>query len=392
MSYTRGAGTPFFVVLTILLLGVNLRPVLAGVGPLLAQIQAATGMSDAQAGLLTTLPVFAMGVCALYGGQLQAKLGEHRGIGLGIFGIALACLLRGWLNDTTGLLATAALAGAGIALIQALMPSFIRRRFIRQSSRMMGLYTTAIMAGAALAAASISPLADTLEWDGALAIWSVLATLATITWLIALSLYSPAAPAAHHSTGISSPVRAWSLMLFFGIGTGAYTLVLAWLPPYYSELGWSAAHSGLLLGGLTLTEVVAGLLVSLLINRFPDRRYLLLPVLLLLLLGLAGLILAPQVLVLPVMIALGLGIGALFPLSLIIALDKVDDPQQAGAMMGFVQGGGYLIASLMPLLAGIIRQHTRGLMESWLIMAAGVIVLMVMALRFAPHKRSAPAI
>ncbi|GAB7260510.1 hypothetical protein DZS_19970 [Dickeya ananatis] len=161
--------------------------------------------------------------------------------------------------------------------------------------------------------------------------------------------------------------------------------MLAWLPPYYTQLGWSSAHSGLLLGGLTLTEVVAGLLVSWLINHVPDRRYLLLPVLLLLLLGMAGLILTPLTLVLPIMVALGLGIGALFPLSLIIALDQVDDPRQAGALMGFVQGGGYLIASLMPLLAGFIRQHTSGLNQAWFIMAAGVVVLILMALRFGPR-------
>ncbi|MCI4186501.1 MFS transporter [Dickeya dianthicola] len=386
MSYAIRAKSLCFVVITVMLLGLNLRPVLAGVGPLLSRIQAATGMGDTQAGLLTTLPVFAMGMCALYGGWLQSRLGEYRGIGIGIVGIAVACLLRCWLTGTTGLLLTAALAGIGIALIQALMPSFLRRSFSRQSSRLMGLYTTAIMAGAALAAASVSPLADTMDWDGALAIWGVLATLATLAWLITVSL-SPMPDTALRagSTSASPRSRAWALMIFFGIGTAAYTLVLAWLPPYYTQLGWSPAHSGLLLGGLTLTEVVAGLLVSLLINRFPDRRYLLLPVLLLLLLGMTGLILAPQTLVLPIMIALGLGIGALFPLSLIIALDQVDDPRQASALMGFVQGGGYLIASLMPLLAGVIRQYTSGLGQAWLIMAAGVVVLILMALRFAPR-------
>ncbi|MGM3181610.1 CynX/NimT family MFS transporter [Dickeya oryzae] len=386
MSHAIRAKSLFFVVITVMLLGLNLRPVLAGIGPLLSRIQADTGMGDTQAGLLTTLPVFAMGICALYGGWLQARVGEYRGIGVGIVGIAVASLLRCWLTGTAGLLLTAALAGIGIALIQALMPSFLRRSFSQQSSRMMGLYTTAIMAGAALAAASVSPLADVMDWDGALAIWGGLATLAAVAWMITVSI-NPMPNKAPHTKAVTtlSRSRAWALMIFFGIGTAAYTLVLAWLPPYYTQLGWSSAHSGLLLGGLTLTEVVAGLLVSWLINHVPDRRYLLLPVLLLLLLGMAGLILAPLTLVLPIMVALGLGIGALFPLSLIIALDQVDDPRQAGALMGFVQGGGYLIASLMPLLAGFIRQHTSGLNQAWLIMAAGVVVLILMALRFGPR-------
>lgn len=386
MSHAIRAKSLFFVVITVMLLGLNLRPVLAGIGPLLSRIQADTGMGDTQAGLLTTLPVFAMGICALYGGWLQARVGEFRGIGIGIVGIAVASLLRCWLTGTAGLLLTAALAGIGIALIQALMPSFLRRSFSQQSSRLMGLYTTAIMAGAALAAASVSPLADVMDWDGALAIWGALATLAAVAWMITVSI-NPMPNNAPHTKAVTTLSRsqAWALMIFFGIGTAAYTLVLAWLPPYYTQLGWSSAHSGLLLGGLTLTEVVAGLLVSWLINHVPDRRYLLLPVLLLLLLGMAGLILAPLTLVLPIMVALGLGIGALFPLSLIIALDQVDDPRQAGALMGFVQGGGYLIASLMPLLAGFIRQHTSGLNQAWLIMAAGVVVLILMALRFGPR-------
>lgn len=386
MSHAIRAKTLFFVVITVMLLGLNLRPVLAGIGPLLSRIQTDTGMGDTQAGLLTTLPVFAMGICALYGGWLQTRVGEYRGIGIGIVGIAVASLLRCWLTGTAGLLLTAALAGIGIALIQALMPSFLRRSFSQQSSRLMGLYTTAIMAGAALAAASVSPLADVMDWDGALAIWGGLATLAAVAWMITVSI-NPMPNNAPRTRAVAalSRGRAWALMIFFGIGTAAYTLVLAWLPPYYTQLGWSSAHSGLLLGGLTLTEVVAGLLVSWLINHVPDRRYLLLPVLLLLLLGMAGLILVPLTLVLPIMVALGLGIGALFPLSLIIALDQADDPRQAGALMGFVQGGGYLIASLMPLLAGFIRQHTSGLNQAWLIMAAGVVVLILMALRFGPR-------
>jgi cyanate permease len=57
------------------------------------------------------------------------------------------------------------------------------------------------------------------------------------------------------------------------------------------------------------------------------------------------------------MILPGLGIGSLFPLSLIVTLDHADDPARAGRLTAFVQGGGYIIASIMPFVAGWMRSY-----------------------------------
>lgn len=392
MPSQHRASTPLpssaLLVAAIILLGLNLRPILAAIGPLLDTIQASTGISNADAGLLTTVPVFAMGVCALLGAQLQRRLGVARGIGLGIAIIAAACALRWPLHGSSGLIATAALGGLGIALVQALLPAFIKRHFPERAGQLMGFYTTGIMGGAAIAAASASPLAQSLGWNALLALWALPAVAAALLWRRAAGARTEVA----NGAGVSLPVgsgRAWLLMVFFGVGTGAYTLVLAWLPPFYTELGWSAADSGLLLGALTLMEVLAGLFISSIINRFPDRRILLLTVLLAVLAGLACLIVAPKQLAIPAVILLGCGIGALFPLSLIVSMDHVADPASAGALLGFVQGGGYIIASSMPFIAGLIRQHSSSLAQAWTVMAAGVVVLLLIAVRFAPGARLA---
>lgn len=376
------------LVAAIILLGLNLRPILAAIGPLLDAIQAGTGISNADAGLLTTVPVFAMGLCALAGAQLQRRLGVVRGISLGIATIALACALRWPLHGSAALIATAALGGLGIALVQALLPAFIKRCFPERAGQLMGFYTTGIMGGAALAAASASPLAQQVGWPALLALWALPAAGAWLLWRRASASQMPVQVASGTGAGLPlASLRAWLLMVFFGIGTGAYTLVLAWLPPFYTELGWSASDSGLLLGGLTLMEVAAGLVVSSVLNRFPDRRPLLLGVLLAILAGLACLIMAPAQLALPAVILLGIGIGALFPLSLIVSLDHVTDPASAGALLGFVQGGGYMLASAMPFIAGLIRQHSSSLAQAWMVMAGGVVLLLVMARRFAPGGR-----
>lgn len=372
------------LLLAIILLGLNLRPVLAAVGPLLDRIQLDTHLGHVGASLLTSLPIVIMGLGALAATFLRGRLGERRGIWLGTLLIALACLARGLLPSATPLLISALLAGAGIAFVQALLPGLIKARFSHDAGRLIGFYSCAIMGGAAFGAALTPWLAQWLGWSWALATWALPAIIACLLW-------KRAAPADEPTTsGSAAPLnpwrspRAWLLMAFFGVGTAGYTLVLAWLPPYYTSLGWSAESSGLLLAALTLCEVTAGLLASSLLARCPDRRVLLSFVLVCLLLGLIALVLAPLTLVVPICVLIGIGIGALFPLSLVVAQDHLDDPRQTGDLLAFVQGGGYLIAATSPLLAGLLRQYTNNLRLSWLMMAAATLLLMLMAARFKP--------
>lgn len=159
--------------------------------------------------------------------------------------------------------------------------------------------------------------------------------------------------------------------------------MLAWLPPLYIQAGWSARSSGFMLAWLTLTEVVAGFVVSALTGKFPDRRVPLIAVLLLLA-GLLCLVFSPGTTPVLSTLLLGTGIGALFPLSLIVTFDHARTPAQAGKLLSKVQGGGYMLAALMPLIAGIVRDSSVSLTSAWLIMSAGVVLLIVIALNFKP--------
>lgn len=361
-----------------LLVGFNLRPIMAAVGPLLEILQQDLGLSSTQASLLTTLPVFLMGICALAGPWLQRWVGEVRGIALGMLLITLASGAR-FVIDTAGwLIVSAAVAGTGIAMVQALMPAWLKRNHPERAGSLMGLFTTGIMGGAVIAAAGAAPAAAVGGWRLVLGVALIPAVLALIAWM----RYAGGRQRALDRVVLPyRSSRAWFLLVFFGIGTSAYTLVLAWLPAYYIDLGRSATHAGYLLGALSAMEVVAGLAVSSLVHRFPDRRPLLTSVILLMLVGLGCLILAPITLMLPAIVLLGLGIGALFPLSLIVTLDHADSPAKAGALLAFVQGGGYAVAALMPLLAGIIRDTMASLQGAWVCMVIGALVVLVMTWR-----------
>ncbi|MCL2829603.1 MAG: MFS transporter [Betaproteobacteria bacterium] len=407
-------------ILSIVLLGLNLRPALAAIGPVLDAIQAQTGLGNAGASLLTALPMFVMGIVVLGGGGLQRSMGGRRGIPLGALLIALGCAGRWLVPEWKALILTAVLAGTGIAFVQALLPEYVKRRFSGRSSVIMGYYSTAIMAGGVIAAISSAWIAIPFGWPGALGLWALPALAAFAMWNWVQKTSGPECPVKPPSLrevarsaggrggecpdpnqnpseaaetpprGIPGEIafwrrqRAWTLMLFFGLGTCAYTLVLAWLPSYFIERGREAIESGHLLGGFTGMGVIGGLTVSACVARFPDRRLPSILALLLQLLGLFFLIAAPGPLAWPACLLLGLGGGAFFPLSLIVALDHFDDPAQAGALLAFVQGGGYLVASLMPLIAGLLRESFSSLLHAWTLMALITLLMMAMAFSLSP--------
>jgi len=363
------------------LVGLNLRPLLAIIGPLFPALQQQAGLSATTFSLLTTLPVAMMGLAALAGPWLLKRSGAARGIAAGLICLAIASLWRGFSLSPLSLILTALAGGAGIGVIQALMPALIRQRYLHAAPTLMALFSTGIMAGAALMAAGADPLFSLLGLPAALATAGGLALITLLVWRSA-NPDSPADLAPSVGVAALSASRTLLLLLFFGIGTGAYTLVLAWLPPFYIQAGWSARNSGFLLAGLTLTEVVAGLTISAVQQRFPDRRRLLLLVLTLLLAGLIALIVAPGTMPLLSTLLLGLGIGALFPLSLIVTLDHARNATEAAVLLSRVQGGGYLIASIMPLVAGWVRDSGASLTSAWLMMSIGVVGLMAIAWQF----------
>ena len=266
--------TAVWLMISVVLVALNLRPSMAAVGPLLSSIRGEVPLSFSSAALLTMLPVMAMGLAMFFGMGLAKRFGEHRSIVLSLLVIGAATLSRLFLDSAMELIVSAIAAGVGIAMIQALMPALIKSRFSDNVSLFMGLYVTAIMGGAALAAA-FSPFVQvqTGSWRIGLAIWAFLALLALVFWY-AQRLVLPPLPqaAAGPQESFFGNGRAWLLAIFFGLGTASYTCVLAWLAPYYVEQGWSEQDAGLLLGFLTAMEVVSGLLTPALANRSRDKR------------------------------------------------------------------------------------------------------------------------
>ncbi|MNF44013.1 putative transporter YycB [compost metagenome] len=367
----------------LVVLGLNLRPILSSVSPLLADIRVATGMGFQTAALLTTLPVICMGLVALLSNRLGG-LGERRGIGLGLALIAGACLARLLCGQAGPLLATALLGGAGVALIQALLPTVIKRRFAGHVALAMGVYSASLMGGGGLAALFSPLLAQQFQhWQAGLGLWMLPALLALALWL-ARPLPSPAPVAAARPTSFLGNRRAWLLALYFGLVNCGYMSMVAWLPAYYQQLGWSPTRSGSLLAFMTIFQVLAALGMPALAHRGSDRRPLLSVSLLAQVVGYCGLIWAPLEFAALWVALIGFGLGACFALSLILTLDHRLDPREAGQLAAFVQGVGFLINAISPWLSGWLREFTGSFVSAWLVLAVCVVLMLGVTRLFSP--------
>ncbi len=150
-------GRTLWLMAAIVLVGLNLRPSMAAVGPLLNAMRGEIALSFGDVSLLTALPVLTLGLGMFFGLGIARRVGEWRSVALALLLIGAASALRLGSRGLPDLLGSAMLAGLGIALIQALMPALIKARFGARTPLCMGLYVTAIMAGAALSACACPP-------------------------------------------------------------------------------------------------------------------------------------------------------------------------------------------------------------------------------------------
>ncbi|WP_250518235.1 cyanate transporter [Caballeronia sp. ATUFL_M1_KS5A] len=376
----------------IVAIGLNLRPLLTSVSPLMGVILHATGLSFRGASMLTGLPVVAMGACAFGASALSRSVGNARGVALGLIAIVAACAARLVAGNAVALVASAAIAGTGVAVIQALLPGVMKTRFPARLPFAMGLYSASIMAGGGLGASITPAVASRVTWQAGLAFWAVPALMALAAWMMLMR--ADALPRVA-STGRAKPApslflnrRAWTLGIFFGLVNGGYTSLVAWMPAYYQQLGRGVTESGALLAMLTAFQASSALLLPMAAARFGrgrDRRPWIALGLAAQLAGFALLLVAPLAAPLAVVALLGAGLGGVFALSLVLTLDHADDPALAARLVAFVQGVGFVIAAIAPVVAGIVRDVSGGFSMSWMMLAASLVAMIALDVVFAPR-------
>lgn len=404
----------------------NMRAAITGLPPVFPELTAA-GFAPATEAVLAALPVLGFAVFSGLAPVLARRLGEERVLGLALLVLAAGLGLRS-LAPGVLLFPGTIVASSAIAVMNVLLSSLIKRRRPDQTGLMIGLYLMSLTAGAVVGAVIAVPVFTAAGGANAavrltLGMWALPALAAALIWLPQLRFRTVPAEPGHDtadggaaSAAGSGPVArgsgpvargsgtvvggsepagppittpglrgrhgvlamsrralAWQVAAFMGLQSMTYYATLSWFPTLLRDHGLSAAGAGDLLALMNFGNAVTGLIVPVLAQRARDQRAIAAIAVLVIMAGLAGAGFGPPGAAAVFMLLLGLGQGAAFGLSVFLFAARAADGPTAAALSGFAQGIGYLVASVGPLLLGLLHSVTGGwVVPVWVLLAVGL--------------------
>jgi len=374
------------VVVGVVLLAINLRPAATSLGTLLEQAQQTLSISAPLAGLLTTLPV----ICFAAFGPVATALGRHWGLHrttlLTLVLVVTGLGVRAFTDSALVFTLASALALAGMASGNVLLPPLVKRHFPGRVGAMTAVDSTALMIGAGLPPWVAVPVSEAAgSWRYGLAMWGLLAAVAVLPWVSLLrhDVREEDRPTPRYAMrDVTRSPLAWQMALFFGIQSSfAYTM-FGWLPTIYSDAGLDPASAAMMLGLLTGVGIPLAVLLPAYAARQPDQRLVVTLIGACAFGGFAGLLAAPTVLPWAWALLLGIG-GSSFPWILTMLGLRAHSQDGTALLSGFVQSVGYVLAGMGPLGAGLLYDLTGGWTVPLGVLAGMTVLLVLVGLTFA---------
>jgi CP family cyanate transporter-like MFS transporter len=368
------------------LAGVDLRVTMLAVPPVLPLIHHDLHLSEKAIGLLSGLPVLLLGVAAVPGSLLIARIGARRATIASLIFVAGAAAARGIGPSTAMLFAMTLLMGVGVAVMQPALPTLALEWFDARADFATAVYANGLLIGEAVPAALTIPVILPLaggSWPADLAAWSL--PVAATAMLIALGTRDRSRPAA------AAPARwwpdwhsgrTWQLGLLIGGAGGLYFSTNAFIPDYLHAVGRPELVSATL-AALNSGQLPASFVALFAITRISRRRATFVATPLLAILGLLCLFARPAWLV--ILGAGTIGFFGAFTLILSLALPPllapVGDVHRLSAGMFAI---GYALSCAVPLLGGALWDLTGIPATAFLAAALSAVSVAIAALSLRP--------
>lgn len=396
------------LVVAVVLFALNMRAGVTSIAPVLQEIQGGLHMSDSLAGLLTSLPTLIFALVGLITPLASRTLGLHSTMLVAMVALSLGLIVRAFMGGSAGFLVFTIVALAGIAITNVLMPAFIKTHFPAKIPTYTAVYSTALTAMAFLSSVVVAPMSHSMStgWRGAVGFWGLLAVLAVVPAGILVALQkkhrlavgdgaaagdgtgatagdgvgdgagasgaanadiTADADAANAAAG-AEPAKLWvmfrskkacALALFFGLQSLHAFVQMGWLAQIFRDYGVSQNYAGMLAGLMQLLSIPGAMLAPALLGKVKNPRLLVAGTAAIAAPAYLGMLLAPASVPWLWVILFALA-NTTFPMALTLIGWSGRSGDTTALLSSFVQSFGFLIASLGPLLVGILLQATTG--------------------------------
>ncbi|WP_370544344.1 CynX/NimT family MFS transporter [Frondihabitans sp. VKM Ac-2883] len=371
----------WFLTLAIVLIALNLRGPIVATAPVIDTIKSDLGIGALVAGLLTSIPVLCFALASPLAAGVIGRLGAERAVTIGLLGVVAGTLIRSGGSQATLIVGTVIL-GVSITIGNVVLPVVIRRDFSPERVGFVtGIYTSALNVGSMITSLGTAPLADATGWPLALIIWGTFAVIAGGVWILAVGI-RPAVTGEGSRTDkdvVTGPIEVitasipqvsvddersllrrastWGLTLAFAGQAFSYYGLTAWIPTLlHDEVGLSRSGAGASSSVFQILAVVGALGVPFLALRvrpvvivgIVSALWIVMPL---------GLLIAPQLWLLW-SISGGMAQGGGITIIFIIIVRMVTSDREARRLSALVQGGGYAIAALGPIVVGAVHDSS----------------------------------
>ncbi|EJO2874181.1 TPA: CynX/NimT family MFS transporter [Klebsiella pneumoniae] len=375
---------------------INLRAPLTAISTVISSIKIDLHIASGLAGALTTIPVLCFGILVPLASAFLARINTDKAIFYVLWGIILGSLIRISGGFPAALLGTIVL-GAALTVGNIAGVMVIARDFSQSAGIMTGVFVMSMSIGAMVTSAFTPPLSFLYGWRCTLGSWSFLALIAILLWWITIrfTYYKSSDSLKNLPVGTIKFTRnnannedsiqcnptplwkrplIWCLTLVFSTHNFIFFGLIAWLPECLIQINkMNTNQAGEVASLFQILGIVGCFGIPLLKNYLH-----LSPTTLFICVGLSWLIMPTGLLFYPSFWLIwtifgGFGSGggyAVVFMAIIARSQSLDDNRRASS---FVQGIGYILASISPVAMGGVHQLT----GDWHI---GLLMLMAAAL------------
>lgn len=362
------------IIAGILLVAGNLRAALTTVGPVLSNIRDDLGLSSSAASFLVSLPLLAFAVVSPFVPRVALRLGLERTITAALGVLAVGLVVRST-PPTVLLWVGTLLIGVAIAVLNVVLPSWVKRDFPTKIGQVTGAYSAVQSGFAAVASGVAVPVAGLtgLGWRLPAAMWAGMALIAVgvllpLMWREAGETTEEAtdAPglvttdtghAAHPGPPLWRSLLAWQVAAFMGLQSTNYYVLITWLPSIEQDAGISDTTAGLHLVLFSIFGIGGSLGCSALLARLRNQQVLGACIALVLVVANLGIMLAPGATVVWACVA-GIGGGSSIVFALSLFGMRARSHRTAASLSGMAQSLGYILAAVGPVAVGALHDAT----------------------------------